>query len=706
MEYPSRLAGLTQQPGTELPIRSAISFSDDPLDAAIERTTDWMLSRQHPDGHWCGELEGDSILESEYFLLLTFLRRERTELAQGLAAEIRHRQESNGGWSLYPGGPVEISSSVKAYLALKIAGDRPDSAHMLRAKKAILAAGGVEKVNSFTRYYLALLGILEYRQCPAVPPELVLLPQWCPFNIYEMSSWSRTILVPLSLLWAHQPVRLLPERWSIREIFHRAPEELPTQMPLDTEEGEAVDQSDHFWRSFFSTVDATYKSLDRCHLIPFRSSAVKKAHEWMLERFQDSDGLGAIFPPMIWSVVGLKCLGYAEDSPEVLSQLGELERHSIREGERIRTQPCRSPVWDTAISTIALREAGVPTDSEPMWRATNWLLNQEVRNRGDWTLREKNVEPSGWCFEYNNAFYPDVDDTAMVLMALLNTFPMPEGQSWTTELFFADDTATDQQDFSIVSSSHVSTSEALSSVDEMTPSLEAVRRGIRWILAMQCRDGGWGAFDKDNTRELFTKVPFADHNAMIDPSTADLTARVLELFGMLGLPIDFPATQRALKFILDEQEHDGAWFGRWGVNYIYGTWQTIVGLKSVGYRIDSPEIERAANWLITHQQSNGGWGETPQTYDDPNLRGQGTTTASQTAWALMGLMAAGQQESDAVQRGIAYLLESQQPDGSWTEEEFTGTGFPKVFYLKYHYYRIYFPLMALGRYRTLCAGAV
>lgn len=705
----------------------------DELREAITKARDYLLSEQHADGHFCAELEGDSILESEYFLLLTWLGREKSDLARRLANELLHRQEAHGGWSQYPGGPTDVSASVKAYLSLRLAGHEPAEPCMRKACEAIIASGGAERVNSFTRYYLALLGIIGYHQCPAVPPELVLLPTWCPFNIYQMSAWSRTIVVPLSLLWAFQPKRDLPaEGFHIRELFLKSPEELPVCMDraVFTEVTQVNGGAGRFsfdWYRFFRGIDRAYKLLDRTGVLrPARGIAIRKAETWMIDRFAESDGLGAIFPPIVWSVVALKCLGRGDDDPLVRGQLKELERLRIDEtgsreqgtgdGEsdedssdsrlsavgprpfRTRLQPCKSPVWDTAISTIALRESGLSPQHPAIRDACRWLLSKEVRRKGDWAVQRPNVEATGWCFEYENAFYPDIDDTAMVLMALLRSLPASIDQPWAAEFLIDREQGPGQENAAILSATDVDQLLACDDLAELSPMLTAIWRGVKWILAMQGRDGGWGAFDADNTRWLFTKVPFADHNAMIDPSTSDLAARVVELFGMLHAPASHPAVKSALDYVSREQEADGSLFGRWGVNYIYGTWQAILGFSAIGIPETDARIRKAADWLKSVQQPCGGWGESVATYDDPSLKGHGTPTASQTAWAVMGLIAAGEAHSEEAERGARWLIEQQRADGNWDEAEFTGTGFPQVFYLRYHYYRLYFPLMALARY--------
>ncbi len=680
-----------------------LTLGEGRLAEAIARTREYLLGQQHEDGFWVGELEGDTILESEYILLLAFLGREGADVARMCANYMLEKQLPEGGWSIYPGGPMEISASVKAYFALKITGHDPESEPMVRAREAVRAAGGAEKVNSFTRYYLALLGIIRYSQCPAVPPELMLIPRWMPFNIYEMSSWSRTILVPLSLLWAYRPVRRLPAEHHIDELFLGRPEDLSICM----DKSEVVDELSHKtlidWDWVFRQLDRGLKLLETLRLRPLRGVAIKKAANWMIERFENSDGLGAIFPPIIWSVVALKCLGFSEESPEVRTAMAELDALMIRERDTIRLQPCKSPVWDTAIATIALRDAGVSREHPAIAKSVAWLLAKEVRSKGDWSVLKPQMEAGGWFFEFNNEFYPDVDDTSMVVMALARCLPGgdTERETWNSQYLLGDWSphAADRDAAAVVSGRSATSAKACQDVETASPMLNAIWRGAKWILAMQSRDGGWGAFDANNDREIFTRVPFADHNAMIDPSTADITARIVEMFAHLNLSTAHPAIQRALEFVWNDQQPDHAWYGRWGVNYIYGTWQCLAGLIKIGIPQSDPRIQAAALWLKSKQQDSGGWGETPQSYDDPSLRGQGPATASQTAWALLGLIAAGEAGSEAARRGIGYLLETQQDDGTWDEPWWTGTGFPKVFYLKYHLYRIYFPLMASGPLR-------
>lgn len=683
-------------------LNTAASNSDIELQQTIARTRAWLLNQQHEDGYWLGELEGDSILESEYVLLLAYLGQGQSELARKCAASLLEQQLPSGGWAQFPGGPLEMSASVKAYWVLKITGHDANAPELTLARNAILAHGGAERVNSFTRYYMALLGVISYRQCPAVPPEIMFLPSWCPLNIYEMSAWSRTILVPLSLLWAFQPQRTSPAEHQIDELFIRSPAELPVTMP-PAEQVDAIKSSSWLpWRAIFSTVDRVWKGCESLGIKPLRKWAIDRAAAWMTERFERSDGLGAIFPPIIWSIVALKCLGHDDDSEIVRAALYELEKLTIEGEHSAHLEPCRSPVWDTAIATIALREAGVPASDLRIQKSVEWLLSKEVKQRGDWAIRRPQLEPGGWYFEFNNEFYPDIDDSIMVAMALAKCLPSGDSNNWTALLLPQQGEAVSEAEFMLAFAGKAdSAASAMHDLEQLEPIVGAIRRAARWVLGMQCRNGGWAAFDADNTRELLTQVPFADHNAMIDPPTADITARVLEMCGRLGMTAQHPEFRRALEFIWNDQQSDHCWYGRWGVNYIYGTWQVLVGLESIGENMSDPRAQHAADWLVRTQQADGGWGETPESYDRPELRGQGPTTPSQTAWALMGLIAAGRGDSAAVRRGVQYLENTQLDDGTWAEPWFTGTGFPRVFYLRYHLYRVYFPLMALGRYAAL-----
>jgi squalene-hopene/tetraprenyl-beta-curcumene cyclase len=636
------------------------------LRAAIHDARAALLARQKPDGHWVGELQGDTILESEYVLLLAFLGRLDDPAIPKLANYILAHQQPAGGWSNYPGGPPDVSVSVKAYFALKLAGHAADAPLMRKAAEVIRSIGGAEACNSFTRFYLALLGQTPYRNCPAVPPELVLLPRWCYVNLYAMSSWTRTIVVPLSLVYAFKPVTPVPDGRGIRELFLGDPQS--RRWPSKPS------RRWFSWTNFFLAGDWCFKRVEPL-LGPLRKWAVRKSARWMRERFEDSDGLGAIFPPMVYTVIALRCLGVPDDEPEMQWALKQLDDLKIEEGNTLRLQPCVSPVWDTALTTIALADAGLDGGASGMRRSVRWLLDKEVRRPGDWSRALPEVEPAGWFFEYRNGFYPDTDDTAMVLMALARARGGDPARPRPHPLL-ADDTG--------------------------DPADDAIARAVRWLMAMQNSDGGWAAFDRNINRQLLTKVPFADHNAMLDPSCPDITARVLEALGHHGYGVGHPAVDRAVAFVRRTQEPDSGWPGRWGVNYLYGTWQVLQGLRAIDFDLSDPMVRRAAAWLKRVQQPSGAWGESCASYDDPSLAGVGEPTASQTAWALLGLVAAGEADSPEASAGAQWLLDTQRPDGTWAEEPFTGTGFPKVFYLKYHYYALYFPLMALCRYRRHC----
>jgi squalene-hopene/tetraprenyl-beta-curcumene cyclase len=653
------------------------------LRRAIGRTIGWLLGRQQDDGHWVGELEGDTILESEYVLLLAFLGRHDSETARKAARYLLKQQLAEGGWTTHPGGPVDVSASVKAYFALKLTGHDPGSAAMQRARAAILAHGGADVVNSFTRFYLALLGQISYEQCPAVPPEAALLPRWFPVNLYRVSAWSRTIIVPLSIMSACRPVARIDPNRGIAELFIKQPDQWPPLRCPGQKGGTGLLS----WDRFFRSIDRGLKFLERRGWLPLRARALAAAERWIVERFKGSAGLGAIFPPMIWSVIALKCRGYSDESPELAYCHEHLAGLMIEEDDAIRLQPCKSPVWDTAITLRALAAGGVSASEPAMRGAVDWLLEQEIRGPGDWS-KTVDAAPGAWCFEYANAFYPDVDDTIMVLMALASQVELAADRAHApaASVQWIDDVAL------------ASAGEARQRVAQLDRSASASARAIAWVLALQNRDGGWGAFDCDNDHEFLCHVPFADHNAMIDPSTPDLTGRVLEMLGLFGRGAGDPAVDRAIAYMRRTQEADGSWFGRWGVNYIYGTWQALVGLAAVGVEPGDPTMVAGANWLVACQQPSGGWGESPDSYALPQLRGQGPVTASQTAWAILGLTAAGRAHAAATMRGVAYLVDQQRADGTWHEAEFTGTGFPRVFYLRYHYYPIYFPLLALANW--------
>jgi squalene-hopene/tetraprenyl-beta-curcumene cyclase len=624
--------------------------------AAINAARRWLFSQQHEHGYWCGELEADTTLESDYILMHTVLGTGNQDRFQKAANYILRHQNEDGGWPIYGGGPSNISASVKAYFGLKLAGYKANHPALERARKKIREMGGVTKVNTFTKIYLCFLGQYDYDAVPAIPPEIVLFPNWFWFNIYEISSWSRAILVPLSILYARKPFKKIPEEMHIDELFVDGRDS--SRMHLEWSKKLIS------WRNFFLVIDRMVHWFEAVHIRPLRSVALKKAEKWILERFEMSDGLGAIYPSIVNSILAVRCLGYSLDDPQFIRALDEFEKLGIEEGDIFRMQPCVSPVWDTAYAVFALGEAGVPPTDPRMVKAADWTLQKQVRNYGDWAVKNKKGKPGGWYFEFNNEFYPDVDDSAMVALGL-SKVEHPNGRY----------------------------------------QRESVQRAIDWILTMQCKNGGWASFDKDNDRMVFQHIPFADHNAMLDPATVDITGRILEMLATYGYDKSHPAVKKAIKFIRREQEPDGAWFGRWGVNYIYGTMLVLRGLEAIGVDHHEPYVQQAAEWLRMIQNPDGGWGESCASYEDPNLKGVGPSTPSQTAWAVMGLLAANDTRSESVAKGIAYLLKTQRTDGAWDEPYFTGTGFPCVFYLRYHLYRDYFPLIALNAYKQVVGEA-
>ena len=544
---------------------------------------------------------------------------------------------------------------MKAYFALKLLGDDPDAPHMAKARRVILGLGGLEATNSFTRIYLSIFGQWRWEDCPAVPPELVLLPDGFPFNLSKISSWSRGIVVPLAIIWAHKPFCAVPEGASIAELrTGRAPRRAaPDSLRRRS------------WSVFFRAVDRLLKLAEFARLRPWRRRALRVSEAWIHERLAGSDGLGAIFPPIINTIIAFRCLGYALDDPRLVAQVRELEKLEIEEAETLRVQPCFSPVWDTALAIVGLRASGLRPDDPALCNAARWLIEREVRSVGDWKRRNAEGQPGGWYFEYANEPYPDTDDTAEVLAALAGVrFPDPGEE------------------------------------EERRASVE---RGRAWLVSMQNSDGGWGAFDKGCDNEIWTFIPFADHNAMIDPSCEDITGRAIEALRDLGDPPQSPPVRKAVAFLESRQAADGTWYGRWGCNYLYGTWLAARGLMRAGENLADPRFRRALDWIRSRQNADGGWGELPLSYDDPSRKGIGPSTPSQTAWALMALFAGGDWTTEAVSRGVSYLLRTQQYDGSWRDDYWTGTGFPKVFYLRYHLYATYFPLWALSLYRDAAA---
>jgi squalene-hopene/tetraprenyl-beta-curcumene cyclase len=619
------------------------------LDQAIDQATSVLMACQRDEGYWIAELEADTTLESDYIVYLHVIREFESARVAKLAHYVRQRQLNDGGWNIYSSGPSEVNATVKAYLALRLAGDSADAVHMMRASQRVRALGGLEHTNSFTRLYLALLGKIGWNMVPAVPPELMFLPKRAYINIYEMSSWTRAIVIPLTILYARKPCWPISDSIQVDELFAD-----PSRTTAAFDFGSGLS-----WRNFFLGLDRLLKAYDRLPWKPGRERAVARASQWMLEHLERSDGLAAIYPAMMNSIYALMALGYAPDHPVTCRQIAELGRFEIEEAETIRVQPCLPPVWDTAIALFTLLEADMPQDHPLLQKAAEWLLDKQITGPGDWQIKNRDAAPGGWAFEFRNDFYPDVDDTAFVLMALERI--------------------------------------RIKDQDRLE---KAIRRGSAWMISMQNRDGGWGAFDRDNDRAILNEIPFADHNAMLDPSSPDLTARVLECLGQFGWKASHPRIRKAIHYLIKEQTAEGAWYGRWGVNYVYGTSGVLRALAAVGVNT-GPAVARAIQWLRSVQRDDGGFGESCATYDDPSQMGKGESTASQTAWGLLGLLSSMPPSDPAVQRAVSYLLTHQTDQGSWDEQQFTGTGFPKVFYLKYHLYRHYFPLYALARYRRL-----
>lgn len=620
------------------------------LAPAVQRAARYLLSLQKEPGYWIGELEADTTLESDYIFFLHLIGKAEPRRIALLANTIRQEQLPDGGWNIYAGGPSELNATVKAYFSLKLAGDPREAPHMAKARRRVIELGGLERTNSYTRFYFALCGKLAWDKVPAMPPELMLLPRWFFVNVYEMSSWTRGILVPLTILFARKPGWNLPERAGVDELWKDPRRAVPAFR---------WDSRPFTWRNFFQLVDRVLKAHERLPWKPLRKMALRKAGAWLLEHLERSEGMGAIYPAMVNAILALVAMGYPADHPLTARERDCLARFEIETEDGIRLQPCLPPVWDTALAMVALEEAKIPPDRPSMIKAAGWLVEKQIAGPGDWQEKNPDASPAGWAFEFRNDFYPDVDDTAFVLMALHNAC-------------------------------HPDASRLQ----------QATRSGLEWVLSMQNRDGGWGAFDRDNDLDLLTRVPFADHNAMIDPSTPDLTARALECLGQYGLRLPHPAVRRAVDYLRREQTAEGAWYGRWGVNYIYGTSGVLRALEAVGLQAED-SAQRGAAWLRAVQNPDGGFGESIASYKDPKLKGRGETTPSQTAWGLIGLLAASSPKDSSAQRAARYLVEHQNADGSWYEAPWTGTGFPLVFYLKYHLYPISFPLYALARFHNL-----
>jgi squalene-hopene/tetraprenyl-beta-curcumene cyclase len=613
----------------------------------VTRATQALIRHQKPDGHFVFELEADATIPAEYVLLEHFLDRIDPALEARIGVYLRGIQGENGGWPLYHDGAFNISASVKAYFALKAIGDDPDAPHMRRARAAILAAGGAERTNVFTRAQLALFGQVPWRAVPVMPVEIIHLPLWFPFHLSKVSYWSRTVLVPLLVLMALRPRARNPRGIEIQELFRTPPEQVRDWIRGPYRSG---------WGRFFKGVDVLLRRTESLFPPAGRRSAIRLAVAFVAERLNGDDGLGGIYPAMANSVMMFDTLGYTPDHPDAAIAWQSVRKLLVFQEDRAYCQPCLSPVWDTGLAGHALAEAGLSTDA-----ACDWLGPRQITDVvGDWAVRRPGLRPGGWAFQYANAYYPDVDDTAVVGMLLhRNGHP-----------------------------SHA----------------EAIDRAREWVIGMQSSDGGWGAFEPENTHYYLNHIPFADHGALLDPPTADVTARCVSFLAQIGMTNEHPVMARALAYLRREQEADGSWFGRWGTNYIYGTWSVLCALNAARVPQDDPALWRGADWLVSVQRQDGGWGEDEESYGDAPHGRYRESTPSQTAWAVLGLMAAGATDHPATARGIAYLADTQRSDGEWTEMPYTAVGFPRVFYLRYHGYRLYFPLLALARYRNLRQG--
>jgi squalene-hopene/tetraprenyl-beta-curcumene cyclase len=631
-------------------------FLDLAVRDAISRASSSLLKKQSPEGYWWADLRADSTLESDYILMELWLHPpvdgiwnppSKTKVDRAVEA-ILNRQLEDGGFNIYLQGPSEVNASIKAYFALKVAGLSPDDSRMERLRNRILDLGGLQAANSYVRVNLSLFSLFPRNACPSIPPEIILLP----FEfIYRMSSWTRAIVLSLSIVHAANPERPVPAGLTLDELFLPGAPMLPERDPKLLS-----------WRNFFLLLDRFLKGWEKWGLQVVRKHAIKKCGEWMIQHFEASDGLGAIYPSMQYAVMALDVLGYPADHPLRIEAQKQFNHLMVDDEERgFYMQPCFSPVWDTAIAVFALAEGGFASQ-EALGRTADWLLSKEIRRKGDWSVKRPDAEPSGWAFEFNNEFYPDVDDTAMVLLAL---------------------------DRAQASDEHAQRA--------------CVKRAIDWLFAMQGKDGGWAAFDVDNNWNILSYVPFADHNAMLDPSCPDITGRVLEALIECGVPADHPSIRKGTAYLLKVQEADGSWYGRWGVNYIYGTFLALRGLRAAGIDENEPSVQRALEFVRAYQNRDGGWGESCASYDE-NVFIPNPSTPSQTAWAILALLAGGDVRSESLYNGVEYLLTSQRADGAWPENYCTGTGFPRVFYLAYTDYCNTFPLLALSTYRKAMAA--
>ena len=651
-------------------------------DKTISRAQQYLLSIQYPEGYWWGELESNPTMEAEYLLLSFFLDKVDEVRWRKLANYILSRQRSDGSWGQYYGSPGDISTSVECYFALKLAGISPDTEAMTNARKFILSKGGVPQVRIFTKIWLALFGQWDWKGTPMMPPEMIYIPHWLPFNIYRFSSWARATIVPMLIILTERPVRPVPQWAHIDELYPAPRQQVDYSLPKP-----AALLS---WGKFFHLADQALRLYEKMPIKPGRKMAMQRIVQWIISH-QEADGSwGGIQPPWVYSLIALKLMGYSMEHPVMKKGFEGFEGFGIEEGDTWRVQACISPVWDTCLVLIGLLDSGLADDHPAVQKATRWLIKEQILVGGDWQVNNRKTPPGGWAFEFENDTYPDIDDASEVVMAL---------------------------------------NMARLSPDDETRKAEAIERGVRWMLSMQSKNGGWAAFDKDNTASYVAKIPFSDFGEALDPPSVDVTAHVVEMLGKLGHRLESPPVRRAYSYIRAEQELEGPWFGRWGVNYIYGAGAVLPALQAVGEDMDQPYIRRAVQWLLDHQNPDGGWGESCGSYVDSSLSGKGPSTPSQTAWALLALLATEMAEApiaEAVERGVQHLCHTQKEDGSWDEPYFTATGFPGYgvgerlnhlpspgergyqdldmpasFMINYHMYRNCWPLMALGRYRKI-----
>ncbi len=657
---------------TGLPLGEAVA-------RVIKGSQGYFRSSQAEEGYWCGQLESNTTMEAEYLMLTHYLGRVDHERWRKLSNYILSKQQEDGSWGQYYQAPGDLSTSVECYFALKLAGHSVDSPPLQKAREFILSRGGVPKVRVFTKVWLALFGQWDWRGTPNMPPEMIFLPSWFPFNIYEFSSWARGTIVPMMIILDRRPTLQVPESAHIDELYPKPRDEIDYSLP----------RSGSIWglSGLLYRLDQIAGIYQRLRMKPFRKRAEKKIEEWILAH-QEADGCwGGIQPPWVYSLIALLHLGFPPDHPTIEKGFAAFEDYALEDDNTCTVQACMSPVWDTGLAHLALVESGLTAKDPMVRRSAEWLLDQQILSVGDWQVKARQTQPGGWAFEFHNDHYPDIDDTSEVIMALASI-----------EL----------------------------SGDEEARRLAAIQRGAAWVEALQSKNGGWAAFDKDNNKQYLTKLPFFDFGETLDPPSPDVTAHIVEMFGKLGYPRTYPPLLRAYEYLRREQEDDGPWFGRWGVNYIYGLGSVLPALAAIGEDMTQPYVRRGVEWLVDRQNPDGGWGETCGSYVDWNLRGVGPSTASQTAWALLALMAAGDVKSPAVSRGISYLIETQQEEGCWEEPHYTGTGFPGYgvgerlrespkpgesggqgldmpagFMINYHMYRNYWPLLALGRYAKL-----